>query len=93
MKRLSIVVFLALVTTCCALSPKTKTQPFLGEYDYAVTSVLGVSVVCGFAVRRPCGMSLSDCTDGVRYECVNEVAVVDMRKMIRIPPKPKSEGI
>lgn len=73
--------FLLLLTSCVSQS-FTKT-------DYAFVRPYGEPVMCAGIERKECGLSLSRCSDGLRYECMINVLIVDIeiiREMQRKSP-------
>lgn len=75
----SLAISLLLITGCMSKPPKK----LLGKDEYALTQLFGRRILCASAIKNLCGLSLSNCTSGSRYECSVDVEIIDMRELDR----------
>lgn len=75
-----LVVFISFLISGCASLPLPTV---LNKHEYAFTKLWGQKILCASAIRSPCGLTLSNCTTGSRYECTNEVEIVGMDELDR----------
>ena len=71
-----LILLLILFMPACSIMPNTKVA--MNKTSVAIfRNSLGNLVYCQTAIEAPCGLSLSNCVDGLSYLCAQDVAVYD----------------
>lgn len=81
-------VFIVLATACRMPLPRPhRPASVLGEGEFVAALVVDRSVLCRRAVRHECGLTLWQCNDGLRYECVAPALVTNPQKFLEPGPQ------
>ena len=73
-----VLIFLLTFASCSTLR---ESQNILRTGEFAIPLAAKYFVACDHAVRSECGFTLSDCSDLFRYECTENVAIINMEAL------------
>lgn len=67
------------ISTCTACSTSYKRpRNILKMEEYAIATQADHFVACKIAVKYQCGITLMECSDGMKYECSQSVLVFNI---------------
>jgi hypothetical protein len=74
-----IIVIAALLLTACSTYQRPKNLVKMEEY--AIATQANHFVACKIAVKHPCGITLTECSDMMKYECTQSVLIINLNDL------------
>ena len=74
---------ISLIASLCLLTALVdRSYNILEEGQFAIAVVGNRQIMCQKAVMQPCGIKLSECGDGLTYDCVAGVGIFSIKEFI-----------